>query len=240
MPVINQIDLVPGIGTAPMEVENANALAGIKVVDEFPKDPSRDSMDQVLVRGTEGSKFKKVNSYSVDFEDGEILVSVRRPTSVAFVTFGDRKLALSPDADVMLKRSGDVYRIVNLDGRGENVRIKLNGSEGGSQSAKVIALAPGYELVVSNRVLKHLDIRIADGCARRHFKILEDGKVSVCEIRTESVLHASAVIGALTTVESDKTRRILGDMSKMAAVLNYVNGTEGYTTVPAPHSVANK
>jgi hypothetical protein len=227
---IQPIDVTPlGISGLP-EVESADALDGIRTLNSFPTEGDG-SMDQVLVRGTEESKFKKTNSYSVRFDEGEILVSVRKPTRVAFVTFDCGTVALNPDADVMLKRVNDVYHIINFDGRGETVKIKFSGGDARSQDAKVVALAPGFEVVVGDRVLKHSDIRLADGCARRHFKSLDDGKVVVCEISTESVMRSSSVIAHLHQSQSEEMdRRIIGDMSKMAAVLNYVNGTQGFQT----------
>jgi hypothetical protein len=229
---IQSIDLTHNVTVGPEEItEDAGALGGIKSVNGFP-DEGRDGIDQVFARGTQASKFRKTNSYTVQFDEGEVLVSVRKPTRVGFATFAFGTVALNPDADIMLKRVGDVFHIVNFDGRGETVKIKLNGSSGASQDAKVIALAPGYEVVVGNHVLNHSDIRIADGCARRHFKSLDDGKVVVCEISTESVLTSSSIVATLHRKSSEEMeRKVIGDMSKMAAVLNYVNGTEGYQIV---------
>lgn len=235
------MDLTRQLQIEGSRVENVNALAGIKTLSDFPGDDRcKEGSDSLLVRVTAETVFQKTASYSAKFESGEMLAAARKPTRLAFVDFAYGRIALSPDSDIMIKNVGDVVHIVNFDGRGETVKIKLAESSGSEQNAKVIALAPGYELVVGNRVLKHHDVRIADGCARRHFKMLDNGKIAVCEISTESVLTRSAVVAELKPQEADKERRILADMSKMAAVLNYVNGTNGFKADAAPSTVANK
>jgi len=241
LPPVNPMDL-----TRQLIVEGehtpgpVSALQGIKEVSDFPQaDRCKEGTDMLLVRSTNESSFSKTTSYSVDFKSGEIVASLRRPSRLGFVTFALGKIALSADSDVMIKESAGVFRIVNFDGRGEKVKIKLADSVGPDQDAKVIALAPGYELVVGDHVLKRSDIRVADGCARRHFKLLENGKIAVCEISTQSVLTSSAVIYGLKHTEVDRERRILGDMSKMAAVLNYVNGADGFA-IESPGHLATK
>jgi len=236
VPVIQGIDTTHLIQAPEASVASPGALAGIKQIADFPTDVGREGKDFLLVRGADNSRFEKTSSYSVKFLWGEVIASTRHPSRVGLVNFELGDIALSPDADVMLKRDGDVYRIVNFDGRGETVKIKLTGGGADAQDAKVIALAPGYELVASSRTLKHTDIRIADGCARRHFKLLDDGHAAVCEISTESILTSSSLVANLH--KEDESRKLVGDMSKMAAVLNYVNGTDGYTKDATPDSVA--
>jgi hypothetical protein len=237
---VNPMDLTRQLQVGAEIGENANALSGIKTVGEFAsEDRAREGIDTLVVKFTDDSKFKKLATYAVEFESGEILASLHKPSRLGFVSFPLGKIALSADSDITIKKVGDVFHVVNCTGRNEGVKIKLMQGEVGDQNDKVIALAPGYELIVGPHVLKRSDIRIADGCARRHFKMLDSGKIAVCEISTESMLNASAVVTQLNQKEVNKDGRILGSLSKMAAVLNYVNGTDGFTTEP-PNNLAHK
>jgi hypothetical protein len=74
-------------------------------------------------------------------------------------------------------------------------------------------------------------LRPHDGISRRRTKVLNQGYVALSEFSVESVLHTSSLIANMTQKESDaKEKRIISDMSKMAAVLNQVNGSSGYQT----------
>lgn len=233
----NPMDVTRQLGVSPESDEAPDALHGIQMTN-WP-DRIKESGDAVLVRASAGTRYSKITPYTVQFDEGEALISVRKPTSLAFITFEHGQVALTPDSDILIKSVNGTVHITNFDGAGEAVKIKLNPSSGRDEDAKVIALARGYELIVSARVLKRNDIRIADGSARRHFKMLDGGTVAVCEISTESVLNSSAVVAQMVERnEGGKDHRILVDLSKMAAVLNYVNGTEGFTKDTAPNAVA--
>lgn len=57
--------------------------------------------------------------------------------------------------------------------------------------------------------------------------------MGISEISVESILHASDLIANLQQQDSGaRERRILADMSKMAAVRNRVNGTCGFDAQP--------
>jgi hypothetical protein len=219
--------------------ESGEALRGIMSLSGFPSDDNSGNGDYLLARGTEASLFHKESPCSVKVESGDVLVSMRRPTRLGFVTVTFGKLALTGDADVMVVASHDILRIVNLSGRGESVKVKLDRGPFEAQNANVIALAPGYELVACSHTLGRSDVRPADGFARRSFKILEGRKIAVCEISAESVLTSSALISQIAHTDSNKERRIVADMSKMAAVLNYINGTQGFEQ-DSNAQVANK
>lgn len=226
----------------PTGQQHDGALAGVKSLpgDSFPGEGQAGASDALLVKQRDGSEFERLSPASVKLNHGQILASVRRPTRVAFVTTGLLQVALSGDADILMTSEHGYVRVANFDGRGQTVKIKVEAKLISGQDDKVIALAPGYELVVANHALKRSEIRLADGCARRHFKLLEDGKMSICELCPESVLTSSPLIAEMNRQPIDRDRRIIGDMSKMAAVLNYINGTEGFSVDATAPQVAQQ
>ncbi len=87
---------------------------------------------------------------------------------------------------------------------------------------KTIQLAPGFEFVAGDRKLGGADLRPKDGIARRHFKFLEGGHLAVSEFSVDSAIKNNDLIADIRqNTTGVKERRILSDMSKMAAVLNY-------------------
>lgn len=231
---INPMDVTGNLALPNPEIaENAAALNGIKVLadDSFPQAADlQGNAEWILVQSKPDAKFDKFTPYSVKFEFGEILVSVRRPSKLALVTTPYGDISLNADSDVMFSFKDGVLRIISLNGRGDVVKVRLNKGAYDQQSAKVISLAPGYEVVASDHVLKRHEVRLADGFARRHFKLIDDGKMAVSEVNAESVLNSSGLIAAMNQKETgSKERRLLSDMSKMAAVLNYVNGVQGFS-----------
>jgi hypothetical protein len=213
--------------TDPSGVESGDALNGLMNLSEnsFPKGSDNDYLQ---VRGDSDTVFHKESPYSVTLESGKILASLRHPARAGFVNCQAMTVGLSGDADVLVTRTADSVRLLNISGRGQAVKVKLDPAVVGDAHGNVIALAPGYEFVVCRHKINRSDIRIADGFARRHFKVLENGQAAICEVSVESVLGGSPIVARMAQDNNDKERRILNDMSKMAAVLNYVNGTQGF------------
>lgn len=225
-------------GSQPM-VENTAALSGIKSVTDFPtEDMGKDEEPGIIARGTEVSEFKKVSAFAVKFKSGEIMASIRKPCRLGLIQTPLGDVALTGDADVIVSEQNGVLHIFNLTGNGVSVKVKFNDVAMQEEKTRAFALAPGYELIAANRKLSQSDVRRADQIARRHFKMIQNGQVAVCEYSLESVVSTSTLIAKLeSTNAGPKDRRIMTDLSKMAAVLNQVNGGYGYTVEPP--SMAN-
>jgi hypothetical protein len=221
---------------------NAGAMNGIEQLSDnaFPSADSGGSGDFFVVRGDGDSVFHKDSPWSATVESGQVMVSMRRPTRLGLISTQLFEVALTGDADVVVIAADKQIRLVNIGGRGEAVKVKFARGRQGNQNANVIALAPGYELVVADHALSRSDVRPADGFARRNFQLFADGKAAVCEISAESVLASSTVIARVAQDNSDKERRVLHDMCKMAAVLNYVNGTQGFASETPSSQVAHR
>jgi hypothetical protein len=208
------------------------AEAGIQMIADntFTCQPRGDENgDYILVRGDEKAQWEKTSPVSVKLAVGSILVSVRRPSRFALIATPNGTVALDASGDALVSFNDGVLRVDNLSGRGIRCKVKIDGSVLGGKSQSV-ALAAGYEMVASTQGLTREDARPADGIARRGFSLLANGHMAVNEFSVESFLSSSAIIASIAGTSSDpKEHRILNDMSKMAAVLNYVNGAYGYT-----------
>lgn len=221
--------------SAPRLVESPNALAGIEVLNEskLPKQGQAQDPEGIIVKYKAGSHYEMTSSTTAKLVDGDFLVSVRRPTRLAEISMKLADAFFSSDSDVELRCDDDSARIINLSGLNQKVIVKVKDAVLPGASARIYSIKPGYELLLADHRLHRAELRPHDGYARRACKTLENGQMAISEISVESVLRESALIANLQQHASGvKEKRILADMSKMAAVLNYVNGTAAYEAEP--------
>lgn len=183
----------------------------------------------IVVMSEEHAKYEKTSNYSVSLVSGTIIVSVKRPSQVGLINTEVADFALSSDGDAVVSSVNGVVRIMNTTARGEACRVKLLNPTQNTKD-KVFAVRPGYEFVIGKEKLSRKDLRPSDGIARRRAKTFDDGKIAISEFSIQSVLQGSDLIAHIAqTYNGAKEKRVLADMSKMAAVLNYVHGGHGYT-----------
>lgn len=205
------------------------ALSGIQQIpnNQFPKDDElKGSSEWILVRSRPAAAYDRPSVYSVTLKQGDILVTVKRPSNLAIVTIPYGKVSIAADGDAVVTFNNGVLRVQNLDGLGKSVcaQVQPPGTE-----MKTIQLAPGFEFVAGDRKLGGADLRPKDGIARRHFKFLEGGHLAVSEFSVDSAIKNNDLIADIRqNTTGVKERRILSDMSKMAAVLNYTRGEGGF------------
>jgi hypothetical protein len=206
------------------------ALGGIIPISQMPTEAdAKGNSEWILVRFENGSQYKRPSPYTVDFTTGRILVSVKKPSNLALVKLPLGQASINANGDVLFTYTDGVLRIDNLTGTGQSVKVRL--AEGPfAKDPKQVSIAPGYEVIAGDHKLTVRDLHPHDGIARRKFRMLQDGSMAVNEFSVESALRNVSMIVELSQQSNGvKERRILGDVSKMAAVLNYVNGSEGYT-----------
>lgn len=216
--------------TVPFSTPALFALSGIQQIPNtsFPKeDQLKGSSEWILVRSRPQAEYNRPSVYSVTLNKGDILVTVKRPSNLAIVTIPYGKVSIASDGDAVVSFNNGILRVQNIDGLGKSVcaQVKPPGTE-----MKTIQLAPGFEFVAGDRKLGGLDLRPKDGIARRHFKFLEGGHLAVSEFSVDSAIKNSDLIADIRqNTTGVKERRILSDMSKMAAVLNYTRGEGGFS-----------
>lgn len=194
----------------------------------LPKN-GKDKGDGIIVRAGEEASIERPSPCSVKVHNGKVLVSVRRPSEVGLAITPLAEVSLSPDSDVLIVATGDLVRVLNLDSRGNACRIKLSNSLLKNAERKIISVRPGTELLFSNSKLSRRDLRPSDGIARRRAKVLEDGRLALTEFSLATVVQSCDLIAQLEQEKSNvRVQRVMMDMSKMAAVLNYTNGP-GFT-----------
>lgn len=205
------------------------ALSGIQQIpnSQFPKeDQLKGSGEWILVRSRPAAEYTRPTIYAVTLKTGDILVTVKRPSNMAMVSVPYGKISIASDGDAVVQFNNGILRVQNIDGLGKSVCVQVQppGTE-----MKTIQLAPGFEFVAGDRKLSQSDLRPKDGIARRHFKLLEGGHLAVSEVSVDSVIKNNDLIADIRqNVTGVKERRILSDMSKMAAVLNYTRGEGGF------------
>lgn len=217
------------------QLPNDHALRGLEQLafTQFPKDNAKKKDESPIYvfpkPDDKTAQYERVSPAFIDFKGGEILVSVRKPATMGWIQTPLGMIAISPNSEVILSMLNGVLRIINLDGMGRNVKIKL--AQGPfSEDTKVVSLKPGFELVVGEEKLTRKDIRPRDGLARRHFQLMAKGHLAISELSVASILESSSLLADLKqSITGSQERRIIGDMSKMASVLNYMNGTQGFS-----------
>lgn len=238
-PIVVPTDVESGLfnfqGNLPnfLNLSNPVALNGVQLVDDssFPQTSElKGPTTGISIRQTEGTNYEKLGDYVIKLVKGEILVSVKRPSETAIVETPFGNISISANGDAIIKLVDGTLRVMNLDGQGQSIKAQLDKGPFAGPADPTLTIAPGYEVVASEQTLSRSLLRPRDGIARRHFKVLENAHLAISEFSLESALNASDVIADLRQAKDGvKERRILGDMSKMAAVLNHLNGTQGFT-----------
>jgi len=198
-------------------------------INEFPKEEDgKDKGEWVLVRAEQDTRYTRPSPISVELSVGAVLVSVRRPSQTAFVKTELGKVAIMANGDAIIKNSDDVIRVMNIDGLGKSVRIKLEGGPFVGSDTKVVALKPGFELVAGKRLLKRIDLKPKDGIGRRKASVVLKGYAAINQFSVDTLMQSCDLVVAINQkVTGVKERRILSDMSKMAAVINMMDGAPG-------------
>lgn len=210
-----------------------NVIDGLTALNQS-KFPSPDRFagksDGISVRAAIDARLERPSLCTVKLHVGQILVSVRKPSDLGLIVTSLGDIALASNSEVLVSDKNGIVRLMNLTANGTACKIKFSGDVVGHSNLKVVSLRPGFELVFAKSELKPHDLRPTDGIARRRFKMLEDGRVALSEFSLQSTIQSCDLIATMEQQKSGcKEKRIFSDMSKMAAVLNYINGG-GYTT----------
>jgi hypothetical protein len=209
-------------------VDISDAIIGIAETKGFPNPTNlKGPSDFILVKPESTQDvFRQETPYFVVLEKGTFLASVRKPSQTGMLHTKFAEVAYSSPSDSFVVTDDHSTRIRNTDGMGQALKIKINEGPG---AGTAFTLAPGYEVVVADHKLSRLETRPNDGILRRGTHVLEGGHAAISEYNVESMLQSSALVKNMTTDNDAKTKRILGDMSRMAAVLNQLNGTQGFS-----------
>jgi hypothetical protein len=204
------------------------ATLGITTPSKFPnQEDLKGPTDYILVQPEAGATLVRETPYLVSLTEGTLLASVKRPSSMGMIHTPLGEVAFSANSDAFITFTNGALRIRNVDGMGQTLKIKITS---GPLAGKIYAVAPGYEFVVSDHKLGKSDLRPNDGIMRRASQTFDNGFAGVSQYHVHSALAQSGVVSHLTAKEASDTmaRKVIGDMSRMAAVLNHVQGGTGY------------
>lgn len=204
---------------------------GVMQSGSFPScDKLKGSLDFLLVQPqTSSDVFTKTSAYVADLQNGTLLASVKKPSETGVVVTPIAEVAFTSNSDAFVSYDAatGVLRVRNVDGLSQRIKVKI---DKGPLAGNIFVVEPGYELVVSTHELTRADLRPADGIMRRGSRFISGKFAAVAQYYLEGALQQSALVTVMEQrQQSDvKARRILTDMSRMAAVLNQVNGTQGF------------
>jgi len=225
--------VTPVVTSSIQAQQSQYALSGIQVLNDrvFPgADLVGKNFDWITVLAKEGAVYSKINNFTADLKSGEIIVSVKSPSRLAFVKTPYGEIAIGANSDVMISFNNGVLRVLNFDGENKVLKIQLNKGPFGGPADPTVTIAPGYELIASDKVITRAEMRPKDGIARRFAKSLENGHLAISEFSVQSAASSiSMLVNLQQSTTGVKERRIVTDLSKMAAVLNYRSGTDGFT-----------
>ncbi len=253
LPVRDTLPLIPTDFTRPFmgtpnplsfpTLQPGNAVKKLPEKDfDMPDDSQSDS--GIIVKFIKGSDYTRPSPATVDLTEGSLLISVRKPATLALISTPHGTVSIATNSDVIVRYQNGVLRVMNLTGLGESVKVKVHSAEvsatvnGKAYSEPVknfaitLALKVGHELVSGDRPLTNRDLHPHDGIGRRQFALVEQNVMAVSEFSLESALNGADLLLDLQQATSGvKERRVLSDMAKMASVLNYLHGDGGYTAL---------
>jgi hypothetical protein len=225
--VTHTTDSMNSIGPQPSD--DYDALVGLSETRGFPSgEKLKGSEDFLLViKQNDSDQTTRVSPYVVTLNHGTVLASVRRPSQTGLLHTDVADIAFSANSDSFITFADGLTRIRNVDGMGQALKVKINKGPG---TGIAMTIAPGYEIVLADRKLTHDDMHPSDGIARRGSHLLTGGCAAVSEYNVEGALQASALVAKMSASDQSdpKSKRIVADMSRMAAVLNQINGMQGF------------
>jgi hypothetical protein len=208
--------------------------------DDFPAAAPSAGDDGIIVKADSNCDFTHSEPGNIDLSGGRLFVSVRKPAKLAFINTPHAIIAVYADAEVLITFRDGVLKVVNLSGIGERVKVKIhhasvtatiNGTSYSEAKTEgiVMAVKLGHELSASDRPLSAADLRPADGMARRRAALFENDCLAVSEFSLEAALNQCELLKQLNSQpRGSREKKIFGDLSKMASVLNYFNGQGGF------------
>jgi hypothetical protein len=205
---------------------------GLVPIDQenFPKPDDSQNDDGILVRSVEGTIMERPSQHSVKLTEGTILVGVRKPSKVGSIDAPLLEVSLQSNSVLLVSSSGGIVHVMNASARGTACKLRLRESQFADTKKRVFAIKPGFEFVAGDRKLKNHDLHPVDGIARRRSQLFGDGRIALSEFSVERLLTGCVLISDMAQKESGtKEKRVIADLSKMATVLNIVNGSQGYT-----------
>ena len=186
-----------------------------------------------------GASYSIVSNGPPRIEAGQFVINPNTGSAPSqFALPGGSLLSVRSPAIASVTSSNGITRIVNLNGTGKNVVVKL-------PTNQVVAVAPGFELVTGNRSLTPADILTADGIARRDAVLINGGSLGVAEVSLPSVLkNTSALASLVLNPVNDQQKKLSNQLLKSVAALTVLRGNQGFdvvrnivqavTTIPAP------
>jgi hypothetical protein len=172
-----------------------------------------------------GSKIAKISDNELKLEEGSVLLSVHGQT--ASVETPNGKVQVKGEGNVLTSFIAGVMRVDNISARAGACKVQMNGATI-ERDTTTVALAPAYELVVGDRKLADGEIRPADGIARRRGYVFEGAHVATNEFSIDSIIDTHPIISAMLTDTTKADRKCLNEVTKMAAVMNFIHGAGGY------------
>lgn len=240
---VTNLRLIDGLPLGPVSMPKLDPTSAIKRVseDSFPTaEQAKDAEGGIIIEPQKGTDMERTSTACVQLTSGTIFVSVRKPANLAIITTPHGTISVANDGEVIISFVDGLLKVMNLSAFGERVKVKINqaavsasinGQSYGEAKTEGIAMALkiGHELVASDRGLNRMDLRPTDSIARRRSALFENDHMAVSEFSLESALNKSELLRSLIQDNHDpKERRVLRDLAKMSAVLNYVNGEGGF------------
>ena len=201
---------------------------GVTALRSFTTDATG-PIDGLYYRSHADTQYTHPNNFEIVLTSGEVFVSVRHPSHNLVVTTPFGTVSGLANCDAIVSYNNGVLHVFNLNVGSGAIQVKLDKGHLAGPADPILELAPGFELVAADHKLVRSDIRPSDGVGRKNTHLLENGYVATSIYSAESLLNSSEMIaGMAQQAAGTKEQRIVSDLSKMAAVLNYVNGSGGY------------
>ncbi|MBX9687981.1 MAG: response regulator [Candidatus Obscuribacterales bacterium] len=180
------------------------------------------------------ASLEELASGKLRLDKGTLFLNIPAAKHACLIETPLGKIWIGKQADVFISMENGLLRVQNLDSLSNGVRfISAKADDGGKQ----IAIAAGFELVLSDKALKAEQLNPADGIARRSPTLIGNSNMAVSEINLATALQAASIKEAIGAKQSNDNK-LQSRLMKTAVVLDMVRGSSGFVTNSNASAVA--
>lgn len=190
---------------------------------------------QLEVRVGKDAQFKQTQPGVFELQAGQLLLSSgKRSVPVTVKLRSGHQVIVEKNADVLVSVDGDVVRVNNLTGVGNNVKVQLAADS--SEKSTVLSVDAGFEFVAKKFATQPADVRPDDGVARRNTVVADNGKFGISEVHAPTLIRRNDLLRSVFGAKGGSDKKVADNILKVAASIATVRGYDRFDATPVAQS----